>query len=305
MSLGTNLAYLRKEKAITQERLAEMMSVSRQTVSRWESDSVLPDVDTLIRLCDIFGCDLDSLVRGDVTTKADGECDSEVSYDTAIAQTRSLFKRLALLVALGVFIIISGVSAMLFVLGYTGNEIYGTITLLAFVALGTGALVYSGISHAIKTKDIPRIPLDSYKKDHFFRLSPWLFSIAIVFLILNVIMLIWLLYGSVANNIQHRIFGWFMLIIAICVSMIVYTGVRISEEGFVTERALELCEGGKEKKLLEAINSSIMMVATIVFLLLGLLKNLWHPAWVAFPIGGILTGIVSAIFGAVSGASKD
>ncbi len=305
MSFGTNLAYLRKEKAITQERLAEIMEVSRQTVSRWEGDSVLPDVDTLIRLCDIFGCDLESLVRGDVASQARTECHTEIDYDATLAQIRGLFKKLALLIGLGVFTIISGVSAMLLVTGTTDNEIFGVIVLLVFVAVGAGVLVYSGISHTMKTKDIPRIPLDAYKKDHFFSLSPWFFSIAIIIIILDVILLLLMLSNPTPNNIEQTAISLFLFVIALSVFMIVYTGVRISEESFVTERALEDIEEAKNKKLLEAINSAIMMVATIIFLLLGFLNNLWHPAWVAFPIGGILTGIVSAIFGAVTGVSED
>ena len=59
------------------------------------------------------------------------------------------------------------------------------------------------------------------------------------------------------------------------------------------------------KRVLDAINSAVMLVVTAVFLLLGLMWDLWHPAWVAFPIGGIITGIISAIFNAVTGKNPD
>lgn len=63
MSLGKNIQYLRKQKKITQEQLAEEMSVSRQTVSKWEADEVIPELDKIILLSDIFSCKLDVLVR--------------------------------------------------------------------------------------------------------------------------------------------------------------------------------------------------------------------------------------------------
>ena len=69
MSLGDNIVYLRKKMQITQEELAEKLYVSRQTISRWETDQVLPDIDTIVKLCDFFNCDMDSLVRGDVAKK--------------------------------------------------------------------------------------------------------------------------------------------------------------------------------------------------------------------------------------------
>lgn len=64
MSFGENVGFYRHQLNITQEELAERLFVSRQTVSRWETDSALPDVETIIRLCDVFGCDMDTLVRG-------------------------------------------------------------------------------------------------------------------------------------------------------------------------------------------------------------------------------------------------
>ena len=66
MSLGKNIQYLRKQRKITQEQLAEIMSVSRQTISRWEADEIIPELNKLIALSDMFSCKLDALVRGDI-----------------------------------------------------------------------------------------------------------------------------------------------------------------------------------------------------------------------------------------------
>lgn len=63
MNLGKNIQYLRKQKRITQEQLAEKMSVSRQTVSKWETDEIVPELGKLVALGDLFSCKLDTLVR--------------------------------------------------------------------------------------------------------------------------------------------------------------------------------------------------------------------------------------------------
>lgn len=70
MSFGENVGYYRRQLNITQEELAEKLFVSRQTVSRWETDSAFPDVETVIKLCEIFGCTMDNLVRGDAQGSA-------------------------------------------------------------------------------------------------------------------------------------------------------------------------------------------------------------------------------------------
>jgi MFS family permease len=53
----------------------------------------------------------------------------------------------------------------------------------------------------------------------------------------------------------------------------------------------------KEKTPADVVSSIIMLLATAVFLLLGFVWHLWHPAWIAFPLGGLLCGVVSAMFG--------
>ena len=62
MSLGKNIQKLRKEKKLSQEQLAQKCNVSRQTISRWESDEVLPDTNNLITLAKLFNVTLDSMV---------------------------------------------------------------------------------------------------------------------------------------------------------------------------------------------------------------------------------------------------
>ncbi len=77
MSLGKNIQYLRKQKKITQEQLAEIMSVSRQTISRWEADEIIPELSKLVSLSKVFSCKLDALVKDDMLTF--GEVYSEVT----------------------------------------------------------------------------------------------------------------------------------------------------------------------------------------------------------------------------------
>ena len=64
MSFGKNLQYLRQLRVnMTQEALAEKLSVSRQTISKWESDVANPEMDKALELCGIFNCSLDNLFR--------------------------------------------------------------------------------------------------------------------------------------------------------------------------------------------------------------------------------------------------
>ncbi|MBW3083393.1 helix-turn-helix transcriptional regulator [Bifidobacterium sp. 6T3] len=66
MSFRDNLQYLRASRNFTQERLAMLLGVSRQAISKWESGKAYPEMDKLLMICDLFGCTLDDLVLGDV-----------------------------------------------------------------------------------------------------------------------------------------------------------------------------------------------------------------------------------------------
>lgn len=65
MSFGNNIKILRKEKGITQEQLADMLGVSRQAVSKWESDSGYPETDKLLVLAKALETSLDYLMNNE------------------------------------------------------------------------------------------------------------------------------------------------------------------------------------------------------------------------------------------------
>lgn len=62
---GAFLKALRKEKDVTQEELAEVLNVSRRTVSRWETGSNMPDLDILVEMADYYGVDIRELLDGE------------------------------------------------------------------------------------------------------------------------------------------------------------------------------------------------------------------------------------------------
>lgn len=62
MTIGQKIYELRTTHNLSQGELAEKLDVSRQSVSKWETDAAIPDLDKLMKLCDLFGVTLDELV---------------------------------------------------------------------------------------------------------------------------------------------------------------------------------------------------------------------------------------------------
>ena len=66
MELGNQMKKYRGELSLSQDALAEKIYVSRQTISNWETGKSYPDVNSLIRLSEVFGISVDILLKGDV-----------------------------------------------------------------------------------------------------------------------------------------------------------------------------------------------------------------------------------------------
>ena len=69
MTLGEKIARQRKESNYTQEQLADILGVSRQSISKWESDIAYPETDKLIELGKLFDCSMDYLLKEEITEK--------------------------------------------------------------------------------------------------------------------------------------------------------------------------------------------------------------------------------------------
>ena len=76
MKIGNKINQLRKLSGMTQEQLAEKLNVSRQTISKWESDSTSPDLESIVKISRIFHVSLDDLLKegeAGVSNKTDEE----------------------------------------------------------------------------------------------------------------------------------------------------------------------------------------------------------------------------------------
>ena len=66
MEIGNRIRTMRMQLNLSQEELAEKIYVSRQTISNWENDKSYPDINSLLRLSEVFALSLDHLIKGDV-----------------------------------------------------------------------------------------------------------------------------------------------------------------------------------------------------------------------------------------------
>lgn len=66
MEFGKKIKHYRSEKELSQDKLAERIFVSRQTISNWENDKSYPDINSILLLSEVFEISIDDLIKGDV-----------------------------------------------------------------------------------------------------------------------------------------------------------------------------------------------------------------------------------------------
>ncbi len=84
MTTGDKISRLRRENNYTQEQLAELLGVSRQAISKWESSLAFPETDKLIRLGELFDCSLDYLLKDSVDEKGSAYSGCEPQVEDGI-----------------------------------------------------------------------------------------------------------------------------------------------------------------------------------------------------------------------------
>lgn len=82
MNLGTNLYNARKKSGLSQEEVAEKLGVSRQTISKWETDETLPDIRQAKRLAGLYHLTLDDLIAFDAEVEEIERAIGSISEET-------------------------------------------------------------------------------------------------------------------------------------------------------------------------------------------------------------------------------
>jgi len=298
MDFGSRLATARKAKGFSQEELAELLGVSRQTIYKWETGITYPDID---KLCDIsrrLEVTTVYLLDGDESVSESAQSD-EVSAKRSASNDElikhfSVFSRAigfsTLLILLGVAVLVGFSVFNTFVMNAVGLS----VMLVAIFAAVIGYVI-SGIKHESFKKEISaaiyfdRAELKKEARQFALKIT---LGLSLIFIgILGVI-----IFGLINIDVATTVAVAVMLAFIGVACYFFITG-GIMHELYSTPEKAVMTEDEKNKKfsLEEGISGIIMAVATATFLVFGFCFNAWHPAWVAFPIGAILSGCVSSI----------
>ena len=125
MTLGENIVRLRTQKNWSQGDLADALDISRQSVSKWETDASIPELDKLLKLSELFGVTLDELVRGEDAPKAETTPPPQAAPASFTPQTSSEQEKRHTI--MGTILLGIGAALMLICLILAGDLLAGLI----------------------------------------------------------------------------------------------------------------------------------------------------------------------------------
>lgn len=296
MNFPENLLYLRHRASMSQEELAEKLSVSRQTVSKWESGGAFPEMEKLLTLCELFGVSMDTLLR--------------CSAEEALAQDSQDYDRhmtaFARGVAGGVTLILLGVTGLLALNAYFAERGAGagTVLLLAAVIAAVTLFIVCGMQHEQYVRENPtiswRYPEEELRR--FRRRYPAMIAAPVALILLGVLLVTaaFTVLGLPEREPYESLTGAVLLLcVALGAGALVYTGMLESKYNIERYNQLHDPEDRSQEALRlrrsDRWGGIIMLGATALFLALGFGWDLWHPGWAVFPVGGILVAIVESV----------
>lgn len=335
MSFRENLQHMRAAHNMTQEQLAMLLGVSRQSVTKWESEKSYPEMDKLLRMCQIFDCTLDELVQGDLTGRpvepaasvAPGTLPVDVvGYDEHM-------RGFARKVSTGVFSIVFGVAlSILFFCaadidtyspleGLFSENVYlalGALLLFAGVGVGLAMLIPGGMGHSAFVREHPYVE-DFYtqaQKEEARKHFSWRLVGGTMCILVGVCFVI----ATADTALSECVAPSAMLMLIACgAGVIVYGSMmygrmnianynrsagevleahEIESAPLTDEQKRDLLRTHATDKRIGAICGCIMIIATIVGLVMLFVPTYSYAQslfWLAWPIGGLLCGIVSLL----------
>ena len=198
MSLGQRLIELRKAKHLSQEEVAEKLNVTRQTISKWETDQSSPEFDKIIPLCELFEISTDELLTG---RKEKTEEQKEVILDTK----ENKKKRTLGLVSSILLYFISIVWIMISIPVLNINPVVGSAIFILICGIATCILIYSRIMYKKEKTEAEKKKDKHYKQiEDIVSLITVIIYLAISFITMawHITWFIWLIYALVMEIVK-------------------------------------------------------------------------------------------------------
>lgn len=290
MAFSHNLQFLRTRQGQTQEQLAEILEVSRQSVSKWESAQSYPEMDTILRICDLYQVNLDTLLRGSV--------EDSLVEDTA--QYDRFMNRFSKRMAFAIGGIIADVALLSALHGYDPGDSFAALSIGLFMLILAVCVVVI-VASSLQSDNFRKVhPVlaDFYpeeQKQAFRQKFVWFIAGGVGAILFDVALL--LVLSPAGEPYESYGMSIFLFIVAGAVTAFVYAGIQEDKYKIwkYNRDNNPTPEVKKRKGLINTVCGALMTLVTALYVGLGLALDLWRAAWWVFAVGGILCAVVNIV----------
>ena len=289
MSFGEKLQQLRKEKGLSQEDLAHQLNISRQAVSKWESQNGYPEIEKMILISDLFQVSLDYLMKEDYEEHENETISSfRLMTQQNIKDYLHFKKSFALGISCSVLLMIIG----LFIAVLCADTSYQSIGVFGFLIM-VGIGVFFIIMTTLLKESKFKIEREEIKiafnylqnlQEHYQHFHKY-FTLAIAggVLLIIVSLACIVLLDETYSQYENILGAQFLLCIGIAVFLFIYFGILKDAYQFLIHNKAYIKAKKKEQQI-ENIYAFTMPLAAVLYMIMGFTQNWWHPGWVIFPL---------------------
>ncbi len=309
MKIADKIITLRKQSGFSQEELADKINVSRQAVSKWESEQALPDVDKIVLLSEIFGVSTDYLLKDDEVSTTEGKETVRALTESETADFIKIKRKSAFISALGVALCILSPIALIVLAGASSagltSEVLasaiGIATIFIFVGSAVALFIYCGYLSSrfsfVETPFTIALSLKTKLKDDKAKFKKTYYLINSISACACVLSPAPIIFSAFSLNsfLVTAMVGVTLLIVALAVFGFVFVGTIMGGYDRLLKEGEYSAEGSKRNALMEKISSIFWLVVVGIFLTWSLIGDAWDKAWIVFPIGGVIFVILSVV----------
>lgn len=312
MILADKIIEERKKLGLSQEELAEKLSVSRQAVSKWESAQSVPDLQKIIAMSELFSVSTDYLLKDEMEPerKSSGESDTDrtvrrVSMEEA-NEFLSVMKAGSKTVAFGVLLCILCPVLLIFLAGLANAGIGGMTETVAAAAglavlfLFVALAVFLFIGYASKTERFNYLEKEEFetaygvsglvkeKKEAFEPTFIKYLSLGIILCVLSPLPLIISALINESEVLLASMTALLLCIVAAGVYMIVRVAMVKSSYQILLQEAEYNRTEKKKSKAVDAASGAYWCFAVAAYLAWSFITEDWKSTWIVWPVAGVL-----------------
>ena len=322
MILADKIIEERKRLGMSQEELADKLSVSRQAVSKWESAQSTPDLGRIIQMADLFGVSTDYLLKDEMepedhTVGAASVSESATPRRTVSMEEANEFlafrKKGAATVALGVLLCVVSPSLLVLLAGLADSHIFGISEGLAaglgmaflfcliapavalFIMFGIKASHFSYLEHESFETAYGVSGMAKEKQKNYEPTFAKGLAFGTILCIFAALPLIIAGASDAPDYVCVALTALLLLIVAVGVYFLVRVSLVRSSFQILLREGDNAVENRQTKRKVDAINSIYWCVVTAGYLAWSFLSGDWHLTWVVWPIAAVLSAAISAI----------